>query len=118
MKRWLKIPLGYWLAGLVLIAVSVFIFGAIFVRRDVVNYRMPHSQAVRDPAFFSYAHALADPMPFEGNKIELLHNGDQIFPAMLTAIRGAKRSINFETFLFYSGKVATQFEEALSERAR
>ncbi|OAI41852.1 hypothetical protein AYO41_05150, partial [Verrucomicrobia bacterium SCGC AG-212-E04] len=76
------------------------------------------SGAVSDPAFFSYAHALADPMPIEGNKIELLHNGDEIFPAMLAAIRGAKRSINFEAFLVYSGRVATQFEEALCERAR
>jgi cardiolipin synthase len=118
MKRWFKFPIAYWLAGLVVLALVVFVLGAIFVRRDVVTYRMPHSLAVSNPAFFSYAHALADPMPFEGNKIELLHNGDEIFPAMLTAIRGAKRSINFEAFLFYSGKVATDFENALSERAR
>ncbi len=118
MKRWLKIPLGYWFAGLAVLFAVVFALGAILIRRDVIQYRMPHTQAVSDPAFFSYAHALADPMPFEGNKIELLHNGDQIFPAMLSAIRGAKRSINFEAFLFYSGKVATEFEAALSERAR
>ncbi len=118
MKRWPKIPLGYWLAGIAVLLFTGFALGAIFVRRDVVQYRMPHTQAVSDPAFFSYAHALADPMPLEGNKIELLHNGDQIFPAMLSAIRGAKRSINFEAFLVYSGKVATEFEQALSERAR
>ncbi len=118
MKRWLRIPIFYWFAAVAVVALVAFLLGVMLVRRDVVQYRMPHSQAVSDPAFFSYAHALADPMPFEGNRIELLHNGDQIFPAMLTAIRGAKRSVNFEAFLMYSGKVATEFEQALSERAR
>ncbi len=118
MKHWLRIPIGYWLAAVAVVVLTTILLGGILVRRDIVQYRMPHTQAVRDPAFFSYAHALADPMPFAGNKIELLHNGDQIFPAMLSAIRQAKRSVNFEAFLFYSGQVSAEFEQALSERAR
>jgi cardiolipin synthase len=50
--------------------------------------------------------------------VQLLHNGDQIFPAMLTAIHDAKASINFEAFLFYSDGVGRQFRDALCERAR
>ncbi len=118
MKRWSKQPVRVWLflvAGLLVLA---FVVGFILVRRDVVQYRMGHSLNVSDPSFFAYAHALADPIPLEGNKIELLENGDQIFPAMLTAIRGARQSIHFEAYLFFSGKVGAQFEEALSERAR
>ena len=37
---------------------------------------------------------------------------------MLEAIRGAQESINFEAFLFHSGEVASQFRDALAERAR
>src|SRR5690606_541276 len=62
--------------------------------------------------------ALADPLPIEGNKITLLQNGDQIFPAMLEAIASAKSSVNFEAFLFYSDNVGTQFRDALCERAK
>ncbi len=53
-----------------------------------------------------------------GNRITTLVNGDQIFPAMLSAIRGAKRTITFETFVFEKGDVPRAFAEALAERAR
>jgi len=52
-----------------------------------------------------------------GNKITTLVNGTQIFPAMLNAIRAAKHSINFETYVFSDGEIAREFTEALAERA-
>ncbi len=57
--------------------------------------------------------------PFAGgNRVTTLSNGDEIFSAMLRAIRGAKRSITFETFVFYKGDIPRQFAEALAGRAR
>ena len=53
-----------------------------------------------------------------GNSIVTLVNGNQIFPAMLKAIHGAERSINFETYVFSDGDIARQFSEALAERAQ
>ena len=37
---------------------------------------------------------------------------------MLEAIRSAKRSINFETFVYWEGRIGEEFTEALAERAR
>ncbi len=37
---------------------------------------------------------------------------------MLEAIRGARRTITFETYIYLSGSIGEQFAEALSERAR
>jgi cardiolipin synthase len=54
----------------------------------------------------------------EGNGITTLVNGREIFPAMLAAIRSAKKSVNFETYVFEDGEVARNFTDALSERAR
>jgi cardiolipin synthase A/B len=54
----------------------------------------------------------------EGNRVAALHNGDEIFPAMLEAIRGASVSITFETYIYWSGEIGREFAEALSERAR
>ena len=53
-----------------------------------------------------------------GNQIQTLANGDQIFPAMLTAIRNARKSVNFETYVFNNGDIGKKFTEVLSERAR
>lgn len=106
------------LLSLVVGLVAMAAFGIVFLKRAVVDYRSEHDFSTRDPAFFASAHALADPLPLEGNSVKLLHNGDEIFPAMLAAIREAKASINFEAFLFHSDAIGAQFRDALSERAR
>src|SRR5688572_7978965 len=53
-----------------------------------------------------------------GNRAEALVNGDRIFPSMLEAIRGARKSITFETYIYWSGEIGKEFVAALSERAR
>src|SRR5207302_9527676 len=53
-----------------------------------------------------------------GNSISTLVNGDQIFPAMLSAIRSARRSVNFETYTFQDGEIAKQFTDALVDATR
>ena len=45
--------------------------------------------------------------PFtEGNKIDVLRNGDRIFPAMLEAIRGAQSTVDLMTFVYWRGDIA------------
>src|SRR4051812_41135846 len=53
-----------------------------------------------------------------GNSITTLVNGREIFPAMLSAIHSAQKSIDFETYVFWDGEIGKQFAEALAERAR
>jgi cardiolipin synthase A/B len=48
---------------------------------------------------------------------ELL-NGDAIFPAMLDAIRAARETITFETYIYWKGETGHAFSSALCERAR
>jgi cardiolipin synthase len=54
----------------------------------------------------------------EGNLTTVLRNGDEIFPAMLEAIRGAERTVDLMTYVYWKGKPARDFAEALSDRAR
>src|SRR5690606_4935136 len=61
---------------------------------------------------------LMGPSILEGNRTTELINGDQIFPAMLEAIRGARRSVLFETYIYWSGEIGERFAQALSDRAR
>ncbi|HWA10849.1 MAG TPA: phospholipase D-like domain-containing protein [Opitutaceae bacterium] len=53
-----------------------------------------------------------------GNSVQTLINGDQFFPAMLAAIRGAQKTITLETYIWAPGKISDEFIAALSERAR
>ncbi|MCP9985453.1 MULTISPECIES: phospholipase D-like domain-containing protein [Streptomyces] len=54
----------------------------------------------------------------EGNELVALRNGDEIFPAMLSAIRAARHTVDMMTFVYWRGEIATEFAEALAERAR
>jgi cardiolipin synthase A/B len=57
--------------------------------------------------------------PFtEGNRVDVLRNGDRIFPAMLEAIRGAQSTVDLMTFVYWRGDIAHEFADAMSERAR
>lgn len=70
------------------------------------------------PQFRQSAGSLLGPNFVSGNNVTTLINGDQIFPAMLRAIRSAKRSIDLETYIFWNDDIGKQFVGALSERAR
>jgi cardiolipin synthase len=73
---------------------------------------------VRDAGFLRVMGTLVGPAISEGNQVTPFENGDQIFPAMLKAIRGARRTVTFETYIYWSGQVGADFAEALAERAR
>jgi cardiolipin synthase A/B len=71
-----------------------------------------------DPQFRRSMGVLLGPPIVDGNKVEVLLNGDQIFPAMLDTIRHAQKTISFETYIYWSGSIGQEFTQALSERAR
>lgn len=58
-------------------------------------------------------------IPFtSGNKVEILKNGDQIFPAMLESIRNAEKRVEFLTFVYWKGDIAKKFAAELSDKAK
>lgn len=54
----------------------------------------------------------------EGNQIDVLRNGDEIFPAMLEAIEAANHTIDFLTFVYWDGEIGADFAHALAARAK
>jgi cardiolipin synthase len=70
------------------------------------------------PEFRHSAGSLLGADFVSGNNITTLANGMQIFPSMLSAIRSAKHTINFETYVFNDGRIGREFSDALAERAR
>jgi len=82
-----------------------------------IRYEMKHKFAVADPEFLRCMGELLGPGILSGNRVTALQNGDEIFPAMLSAIHSAQTSINFETYIYWSGEIGRQFTEAFCERA-
>ena len=54
----------------------------------------------------------------EGNQLTVLRNGDRIFPAMLSAIDSARRSVDLMTYVYWKGDIAERFADTLSAAAR
>jgi len=83
-----------------------------------IQQRIEHLYSTEDPEFLHVMGVLLGPPVVSGNRYRVLVNGDRIFPAMLDAIRGARRTIDFETYIYWSGTIGKHFADALSERAR
>jgi cardiolipin synthase len=126
-----------WLVPLVG-AVLYFIFGvnrirrqAAFLRAGLERYRA-HAQASESqdldrhlPGQAAHLKLLArvvgevvsQPL-LAGNRIEPLLNGDEAYPAMLEAIRQAKATLSFETYIFDRDEIGLAFAQALGEATR
>lgn len=83
-----------------------------------IQHQVRHLYGVRDPQCEREMGTLLGPAILSGNQITALQNGDEIFPAMLKAIRDAKYTIDFETYIYWSGQTGEEFARALIERAR
>jgi cardiolipin synthase len=86
-------------------------------RKSVARPLRPR-YSVGDDAFLRSVGQLLPPPVLAGNRIETLRNGDRAYPAMLAAIRAARRTVTLEEFIYWSGRMGRTFAEALAERAR
>jgi cardiolipin synthase A/B len=83
-----------------------------------VPYHLDGELDARSDHFIRVLEATCHTRLEEGNRVEILTNGDAFYPAMLQAIRGATETINMECYIFKNGQIADLFIEALSDRAR
>jgi cardiolipin synthase len=97
--------------------VGVFLFQNLTAGEKKIEQQLPKLYQSDDAEFRRSLSSLLGPPIVEGNKVDTLLNGDQIFPAMLAAIRSAKTTITFETYIYWSGTIGQEFVDALVERA-
>ena len=83
-----------------------------------VKEKLEHRYGIHDPQFQRTMGVMLGPVILPGNRFATLLNGDEIFPAMLQAIKGAQKTITFETYIYWSGDIGKAFADALSQRAR
>jgi len=76
------------------------------------------SLTLGEPSFFPTLEAYAGAPIVGGNTVEILLNGEHIFPAVLASIRAAQRTITYAQYYYEDGPVARDIAEALAERCR
>jgi len=112
-RSWLLTGLAVLATAAVTLLVANFIGGEKKVER-----RVGAAYSIEDPRFARELGVLLGPPFMGGNRAQVLVNGDEIFPSMLAAIRGARQSITFETYIYWSGDIGRAFADALAERSR
>jgi cardiolipin synthase A/B len=88
------------------------------VAQDQETVELRSALSAEDRAAPEYLATLVAADLVDGDTYDVLVNGDQVFPAMLQAIEGAKERISFETYIYDKGRVADQFTDALEKAAR
>jgi cardiolipin synthase len=105
---WLALAGGIFLAWVVLV----------FLFTPGINYHLSRRTSVHAEDFLYTIQSTCQAALHHGNSVRILTNGAEFYPAMLDEIRSATRSVNMECYIFQPGRVANQFIEALSDRAR
>ena len=105
-------------AFVILLAAAGVVAMLLALAQDQETLKVRSAISAEDPRHSAYLAALVGAALSRGNRYDVLTNGDQIFPAMLDAIRNAKRRISFETYIYDKGEVADRFTAALEEAAR
>jgi cardiolipin synthase A/B len=98
------------------IAVALLV-AAVGCSRVTPHLELPHLET-KQPAFAATLGGYSGTPVVPGNRVDILLNGQEIFPAKLAAIRSARRTINYAQYVFESGKPAEQIAAALAERCR
>jgi cardiolipin synthase len=105
---WLAVAGAVFLGWLVLV----------FLFTPGINYHLARRTSVHADDFLYTIQSTCQAALHHGNRVTVFTDGPAFYPAMLEAIRGAKRSINMECYIFQGGRMADQFIDALAERAR
>ena len=112
-------PRWLWPAGVGAALIGWYVSDSLRHRREgAFGYDLGTDVEVGSPDFIRTAEALTGAPISAGSDVELLINGDAIFPAILETIAGAQRTINLETYVYWRGEITERVAEAICERAR
>jgi cardiolipin synthase A/B len=87
-------------------------------RESAFGYNLDTEIETGSDDFLRAAEALTGAPISEGNDVELLINGQRIFPAFLETIRSAQQTLCVLTYVYWRGDIAREVAAAISERAR
>ena len=105
-------------AFVILLTAAAVVAVFLLLAQDQITLKTRSAAGAEEPRHPGYLAGLLGVDLTHGNGFTVLTNGDQMFPAMLAAVRGAKRRISLETYIYKEGEIASQFTQAFEEAAR
>jgi cardiolipin synthase A/B len=111
----------WWLTALLGIGIvtSLTVVNALFLGADSKPTKITVSDelaAVDSPDFIRSLANLVNAPVEQGGTVEILNNGAEFLPALLQAIDGATRTINFSVYIWEDGVFSDQVLDALVKR--
>lgn len=103
---------------IILTAISLLIILNFVTGEKKIQRKLDKQYSIHDLQFGRSVSALLGPAFIGDNEVKVLTNGDKIFPEMLKAIRGARQTITFETFIYWGDSIGEEFANALIERVQ
>jgi cardiolipin synthase len=98
-----------------LAAVALLVLGGGCTNHVQPHFMLPALQ-MGEPTFQATLVAYTGAAVVPGNRVDVLLNGEEIFPAKLTAIRAARRTITYAQYVFEEGAHAAETAQALADR--
>jgi cardiolipin synthase A/B len=118
-KYWSRTRMTWIIVTTILLTIVVVVVATNFATPEKkIERDITHRYDISDPQYVREMSVLLGSSVLPGNHVVDFQNGEEIFPAMLEAIRSAKKTITLETYIYWSGEVGKEFADALSERAR
>ena len=105
------------LLAAVLLGAGMLVSGCLGPRMELKQQVAPGC-TVTNPVFCRSLSAVVGTPFIDGNRVTRLLNGDEIFPAMLKAIKAATNTINLENYMWRSGPLSDEFVAAIVDRTR
>ena len=105
----------YWAAGMLALSFATYLLRQ---GERPPQLGLEHTDAAGSRAFLDTMAGLTGVTFQPGNRLDLLNNGDEFYPAMLEAIGRAQRSVCIEQYIFWAGTTADEFCAVLADRAR
>lgn len=81
------------------------------------RYGLDHEFSVDDSDFLPTMTGATGVPLSNGNRVDVLNNGREFYPAMLEAIRQAEASITVEAYIYWAGEIGLEFARAMAERS-
>ncbi|HEX5108210.1 MAG TPA: phospholipase D-like domain-containing protein [Vicinamibacterales bacterium] len=105
--------------GWALIGIAFIVwFALVFLFTPRIDYQVTEPLGPDSDDFLHVVQSSCQAALHFGNRVELLINGAQFYPAISGAIRAAQSSIHWEAYIFQPGEVADLMIDAMVERAR
>ncbi len=95
-----------------------FFFYLVTPQEHVPAYGLESSLCVHSQEFITSVVGTCGVPVVPGNKLVVMNNGDEFYPAMLKAIASARKTVTIEAYIYWKGEIGMRFANVLAERRR